>query len=323
MTGFLLAAGAGDDPISAAVREAPIELRLEDSLKSIAAPVRNASAAMVGVLIGSLAVHAVILMTALISNRAIVVPPQQEIAVEVVQDTPKPVAPPKPAKAVEPAKPPAPAKKPDLPKIQQAHLELTKPEPPKLEPPKPTPTKIDPPKPEAATQQPPLAPVAKPLAETKEVAALEKELADLRYQRAALRTASQESLSREASSQEASSQEPRMAQGGPLAGSLQAIAMPSIGAAGEVEGYQELVFSALAKAKGVGEYRGRAGSTGVHFEVDVEGHLLHAEVATSSGSPDLDKEALDIVRRAAPFPPPPKDADHSFFANVNFRPPKA
>lgn len=343
----LLATGAGEDSfVGMMAGRIPIELRIEDSLKSIAVPIRKASSAMVFVLIGSMVVHAILLATAVVSGWAPPKAPQQEISVEIVQDVPKPKAPaPKPQTAPKtqqakreqaapaPVKPP-PVAKAEPPKPAPAKPELTKPEPTKPDPVKPEPpkqsaakpepppqksaaAKVEPPKPPVAPQAKPEAPPAKSAADAKEIEDLQKQLAELRAQQTdlnnQLKTAS-------AADQDPGSPDPAA---NPLASSLRAIAMPSIGdSTGDVVGYQQLVFSQLAKAKGDGEYNGPAGTTGVRFEVDDAGQLLHAEVASSSGNPTLDRQALDIVHRAAPFPPPPKGSDHGFSAYVHFVPSK-
>lgn len=48
-----------------------------------------------------------------------------------------------------------------------------------------------------------------------------------------------------------------------------------------------------------------AGTTLLRFVVGADGELTSVEVAQSSGSALLDRAALDAMRRAAPFPPPP------------------
>ncbi len=47
------------------------------------------------------------------------------------------------------------------------------------------------------------------------------------------------------------------------------------------------------------------------FNVDIKGNLTHAAIQRSSGLADLDAEALAAVRRAAPFPPPPRGLTYS------------
>lgn len=49
----------------------------------------------------------------------------------------------------------------------------------------------------------------------------------------------------------------------------------------------------------------RAGSTFVRFEIDSEGRLVDLSIATSSGSRRFDRDALRVIERADPFPPPP------------------
>ncbi len=65
-----------------------------------------------------------------------------------------------------------------------------------------------------------------------------------------------------------------------------------------------------------------AGTVKVAFEIDPKGALASERVAQSSGSATLDKAALLLVRRAAPFPAPPAHAasgDTSFVVPVRFR----
>lgn len=61
--------------------------------------------------------------------------------------------------------------------------------------------------------------------------------------------------------------------------------------------------------------RGKArGDVRVSFTVTASGGLAGLRIASSSGSPELDKAALAIVRRAAPFPPIPPEAGRSSWA---------
>ena len=43
----------------------------------------------------------------------------------------------------------------------------------------------------------------------------------------------------------------------------------------------------------------------VFFAIDREGRLLESRIVQSSGSANLDAAALDTLKRAEPFPPPP------------------
>jgi len=56
----------------------------------------------------------------------------------------------------------------------------------------------------------------------------------------------------------------------------------------------------------------------VAFTVDDRGELASIALAKPSGHAELDAEALDMVRRAAPFPPPPANADRRFGAFIEF-----
>ncbi|WP_103333831.1 energy transducer TonB family protein [Pseudotabrizicola formosa] len=54
------------------------------------------------------------------------------------------------------------------------------------------------------------------------------------------------------------------------------------------------------------------GSVVVAFRVAPSGGLASAQVVRSSGDPALERTALDHIRRAAPFPPPPAGAETDF-----------
>ncbi|MFN4155158.1 MAG: TonB family protein [Paracoccaceae bacterium] len=54
------------------------------------------------------------------------------------------------------------------------------------------------------------------------------------------------------------------------------------------------------------------GTVVVAFRVAASGALASARVARSTGDPSLERAALDHIRRAAPFPPPPAGAETDF-----------
>jgi len=54
------------------------------------------------------------------------------------------------------------------------------------------------------------------------------------------------------------------------------------------------------------------GTAVIAFHIGPGGQLVSAQVARSSGQPDLDQLGLDHIRRAAPFPPPPAGAATRF-----------
>jgi protein TonB len=51
--------------------------------------------------------------------------------------------------------------------------------------------------------------------------------------------------------------------------------------------------------------RREQGVAQVFFSIDREGRVLESRVVRSSGSSILDEEALALLERAAPYPPPP------------------
>jgi TonB family protein len=56
----------------------------------------------------------------------------------------------------------------------------------------------------------------------------------------------------------------------------------------------------------------------VSFRIDDTGGLTAAWLARPSGYADLDAEAIDMVKRAAPFPAPPAKSDRDFAAAIAF-----
>lgn len=62
-----------------------------------------------------------------------------------------------------------------------------------------------------------------------------------------------------------------------------------------------------------------AGATLVRFTIDDGGGALNVSVARSSGSASFDREALQMVRRAAPFPKPPQGAGRVFEFEIKGR----
>lgn len=264
---------------------APIVLAREDRLTALFAPIGGMSRAMLAVLAGSVALHLMIVATALVASRApLAIPEQLETAVEVVQEVPK-----------------------EAPKttLKETSKETAK-EEPENAPSKTAPPEPEPPKTQARmssqTEPPKPAPASeKSVADERE--ALRQELAQLRAQEAQLET-------RRASADLGM---------GPLPDSFQAVALPSAtDGAGEAMGYKEIIFSELAKAKGLDDRMGMPGTAGVRFSIDTAGHLIDVEIIRPSGVAALDREAIDIVRRAAPFPAPPPGAQRNFTANVSF-----
>ena len=80
--------------------------------------------------------------------------------------------------------------------------------------------------------------------------------------------------------------------------------------------YAASVYGALARNKP--RSVGANGSVTVSFAIGASGSLRNALVARSSGKAPLDHAALAIIRKAAPFSPPP-GSKQSYIITINFR----
>ncbi|MGH1414759.1 MAG: cell envelope integrity protein TolA [Pelagimonas sp.] len=84
-----------------------------------------------------------------------------------------------------------------------------------------------------------------------------------------------------------------------------------------VSNYPGLVMRKLSR---VSRPRIKArGSATVSFRISATGGIAGASISRSSGSAALDKAALQLVRRAAPFPKPPAGAKRSFSIAIKGR----
>jgi colicin import membrane protein len=102
---------------------------------------------------------------------------------------------------------------------------------------------------------------------------------------------------------------------------LRAFAAPATAATGEAINYQLVVGGMLERAKHYPESairRGAQGTATIGFVVDESGAVASVSLLRSSGEADLDTESVALVRRAAPFPPPPPKAKRSFAIEVAF-----
>ena len=86
--------------------------------------------------------------------------------------------------------------------------------------------------------------------------------------------------------------------------------------------YNALVFGHMQRFKHYpASARGASGTAVVRFELSRSGDVIGSAVTKSSGNAALDQEALNLLRRASPFPPfpaaKPGDQD-SYIAPVNF-----
>jgi len=82
-----------------------------------------------------------------------------------------------------------------------------------------------------------------------------------------------------------------------------------------VKAYGAGVYAALARHKPTAVERG---STTVMFAIGSSGALAHVRVGQSSGNTRVDQMALQMVRDAAPFPPPPNGAS-SYAIRIDFQ----
>ena len=84
---------------------------------------------------------------------------------------------------------------------------------------------------------------------------------------------------------------------------------------------QSLVAHVAKQKRYPAEAAGRQGVVSVSFTLDRQGGVANSRIAKSSGSSVLDAEALDMIRRAAPFPTPPAeitDNELSFVIPIQF-----
>ena len=86
--------------------------------------------------------------------------------------------------------------------------------------------------------------------------------------------------------------------------------------------YNALVFGHMQRFKRYpASARGASGTVVVRFELNRTGDVIGSAVTKSSGNAVLDQEALNILRRASPFPPFPAakpGEQDSYIAPVNF-----
>jgi protein TonB len=71
--------------------------------------------------------------------------------------------------------------------------------------------------------------------------------------------------------------------------------------------YGVAVSAHLNRYKNVPRGLGEGGTVNLSFTLDRHGHVLSSRITRGSGTSELDREALDMLRRAQPFPTPPAD----------------
>jgi periplasmic protein TonB len=86
--------------------------------------------------------------------------------------------------------------------------------------------------------------------------------------------------------------------------------------------WQQLLVARLARLQRYPpQARGVQGVVSLAFSIDRRGNIVSSRIVKSSGAALLDAEALDLIKRAAPFPPPPAeiaDSELSFIVPIRF-----
>jgi TonB family protein len=89
-----------------------------------------------------------------------------------------------------------------------------------------------------------------------------------------------------------------------------------------VSRWQQALIARLERFKRYpAEAHGAEGVASLAFTIDRRGNVLSSQIAKSSGSSVLDAAVLALIKRAAPFPPPPAevpDVDLSFVVPIRF-----
>ncbi|MEM6711371.1 MAG: TonB family protein [Pseudomonadota bacterium] len=93
--------------------------------------------------------------------------------------------------------------------------------------------------------------------------------------------------------------------------------VPAPGNQSAIDDYERRVFARIrsTRQQGIPE----AGTTQIQFSISTSGSLASSRISASSGSSTVDQAALDLVRRAAPFPNPPAGAQTTFIVPIRFR----
>jgi periplasmic protein TonB len=89
-----------------------------------------------------------------------------------------------------------------------------------------------------------------------------------------------------------------------------------------VTNWQRLLVAQLERHKRYPpQAQGKVGEARLAFRIDRSGHVVTSRIARSSGSDALDQEALALIKRAAPLPPPPagiSDDQLSFVVPIRY-----
>jgi len=84
----------------------------------------------------------------------------------------------------------------------------------------------------------------------------------------------------------------------------------------EIQSWYGKIVTQLERHKSyprAAQQRGEKGVAQLAFTIDRDGKVVSSAIVRSSGSAALDEETMATVRRAQPFPPPPRDLDGAKF----------
>ena len=103
--------------------------------------------------------------------------------------------------------------------------------------------------------------------------------------------------------------------------SLDPVAMPGdTGDGGDVVSYGQIVMSRLTKALHRDLHPGTRAFATVNFLLGDAGEIVSESLTKASGDPLLDSEAIEVVKRAGPYPPPPPGGKRDYTITLESRP---
>ena len=79
-----------------------------------------------------------------------------------------------------------------------------------------------------------------------------------------------------------------------------------------IESYSAKLTKAIAKQKKyprIAQMRGWQGEIIISLEIDGQGNLIKSKIKNSSKHEILNREGMDMIKRASPFPKPPKELE--------------
>ena len=83
-----------------------------------------------------------------------------------------------------------------------------------------------------------------------------------------------------------------------------------------IESYSSILAKAIAKHKKyprIAQMRGWQGEIIINLEIDGQGNLIMSKIKNSSKHEILNREGMNMIKRASPFPKPPKELASKIF----------